>query len=445
MLAWSSLLLAAVACAAEVPRCVIIGGTGRIGTAVAAHLLKRCPAESLQVVLAGRDEPRGIAAVQEVRSDTGASSSAVDFLQLDFRNEKSLGEALNGAAAVIHTAGPYAGESPAVLRAALAANVPVYCDLSDPIEYLEEAKSIGESAGESIDTLALCASGAFPGMSNVIAMEAAARLGEPVVDLDFSYFTAGLGGAGEVNLLITNDGFGAPVPVYRNGKYAPQMESGGNTRRVKFFLSEDEPSATLVGERDVWSWPFPEGALVANELRISGDSSVGMGTAPGIWNDVMGLMVNVVPREWWRSETFSSGLASFSRPLVAVTDLFVGQTHAMRIDATSASGARVSAVQAHTSFRRVVGQSCAEFAMALLARRGLLPLGEGDEGGSLGELKELPECGVFTPEELFAGSAARGAMLERLLVVPGTLNAAFEREDGSGETKVESRWGRREE
>ena len=83
--------------------------------------------------------------------------------------------------------------------------------------------------------------------------------------------------------------------------------------------------------------------------------------------------------------------------------------------------------------------------MALLARRGLLPLGEGDEGGLLGELKELPECGVFTPEELFAGSAARGAMLERLLVVPGTLNAAFEREDGSGETKVESRWGRREE
>ena len=180
---------------------------------------------------------------------------------------------------------------------------------------------------------------------------------------------------------------------------------------------------------------------MANELRISGDSSVGMGTAPGIWNDVMGLMVSVVPREWWRSAAFSSGLARFSRPLVAVTDAFVGQTHAMRIDATSASGARVSAVQAHTSFRRVVGQSCAEFALALLARRGLLPPCKAEEGGQLGDqLKQLPRCGVFTPEELFASSAARGAMLERLLVVPGTLNAAFEREDGSGETEVESRW-----
>ena len=196
----SSLLLAAAACAAEAPRCLIIGGTGRIGTAVATHLLSRCPAESLQVVLAGRSEPRGIAAVQEVRSDTGAPSAAVDFLQLDFRDAKSLCEALDGAVAVIHTAGPYAGESPDVLRAALAARVPVYCDLSDPIEYLEEAKAIGEAARESIDTLALCAAGAFPGMSNVIAMEAAARLGEPVVDLDFSYFTAGLGGAGRLQL-----------------------------------------------------------------------------------------------------------------------------------------------------------------------------------------------------------------------------------------------------
>ena len=359
-------------------------------------------------------------------SDSECDGASVEFLSLDFRDKTALRAALDGVAAVVHTAGPYAGESPDVLSAALEVGVPVYVDLSDPVEYLDEAKAIGAAAADSSETLALCAAGAFPGLSNVLAMEAAARLGEPVVDLDFSYFTAGLGGSGEVNLYITNEGFGCPVPVYRRGQYAPQMEAGANTRRVRFFLSEDEPSARLVGERDVWSWPFPEGALVASELRISGDSSVGMGTAPGIWNDVMGLMVQAVPRAWWRSRAFSEGLAKFSKPLVTVTDLFVGETHAMRVDVAGRSGARVSAVQAHESFRRCVGQSCAEFVLALLTARKLLP-SDGDE-----RLSALPRVGVFTPEGLFADAAVRAPMLERLLATPGTLNAGFERV-GAGE------------
>lgn len=64
------------------------------------------------------------------------------------------------------------------------------------------------------------------------------------------------------------------------------------------------------------------------------------------------------------------GLAKFSKPLVAVTDLFVGETHAMRIDVTGEDGRTVSVVQAHESFRRVVGQSCAEFTLALLESKG---------------------------------------------------------------------------
>lgn len=99
-----------------------------------------------------------------------------------------------------------------------------------------------------------------------------------------------------------------------------------------------------------------------------------MGTAPALWNtvsrpgtfsliesydaawlrkQVLGFFVSVVPRSWWRSRAFSNGLAQFSRPLVKVTDAFVGETHAMRIDVTNSEGALVSAVQAraklHTS------------------------------------------------------------------------------------------------
>ena len=96
--------------------------------------------------------------------------------------------------------------------------------------------------------------------------------------------------------------------MYKSGKYAPSLDAGGDQRMVKFFLDEAEPSAKLVGERAVWSWPFPEGALVPRQLEggadgvgISGDSSVGMGTAPPIWNVVMGLMVKVGARSMLRA------------------------------------------------------------------------------------------------------------------------------------------------
>jgi len=394
-------------------RCVIIGGTGRIGTAVAAHLLQ-ISSQSLHVVLAGRDPVRGAAAVEEVSGDAAdaiaSSRSIVGYEMLDWRKAQDLAAALAGTAILIHTAGPYAGEKPLVLKAAIDSGIPVYVDLSDPVDYLNTAKSL-DAVAQGAGTLALCAAGAFPGLSNVLAMECAARLSNTsrVKDIDFNYFTAGLGGSGEVNLLITNEGFGDYVPVYRGGVYKPQLDSGGGLRRVQFYLSEEDPSYELVGEKTVWNWPFPEGYLVARELNISGDSSVGMGTAPEIWNTVMGAMCKAVPRKWWRSRAFSQGLARFSRPLVAITDAFVGETHAMRIDVTAVDGTRVSAVQAHNSFRRIVGQSCAEFAKVMMEDQG----------------ERMPASGVYFPEQLFSDPAARNLILERLLSVKGTLNYGF--------------------
>ena len=132
-----------------------------------------------------------------------------------------------------------------------------------------------------------------------------------------------------------------------------------------------------------------------------------MGTAPDLWNGVLGLLVAAVPRDWWCDAAFSGGLAAFSRPLVTLTDAFLAETHAMRVDVRSAAGRRVSAVQAHVSFRQVVGRCAAEFLLEVMERRGA--------GG-----------GVYTPEALFAEAEARGPLLERLLALDGTLNYGFE-------------------
>ena len=156
--------------------------------------------------------------------------------------------------------------------------------------------------------------------------------------------------------------------------------------KISFFLSETEWSnkslvgfgndeaRTRVGKQTVFAWPFPEAATVPAELGICGESSAAMGTAPDVWNDMLGLLVFIVPRQLWRSKSFSKFLADFSQPLVKATDYLlkmtspgdVGETHAMRVDVTSTDGCAVSVVQAHESFRRCVGQSCAEFALDLL-------------------------------------------------------------------------------
>ena len=367
--------------AALAPSVLVVGGTGRIGTAVAIHLLQRRP--ELRVVLAGRSAERGAAATAEVAAEAADCS----FLELDYRDATEMRKACDGVDAVVHVAGPFVGKNKLEpLKAAIASETPVYVDVSDPLEYIDEAKQL-----DARKTSALLCAGAFPGFSNVLAVEAAHLLGEPVKDLNFSYFTAGLGGSGAINLDITNYGFGPPVPRITEGRLTRTENYAGTDFGIIEYDGLDA---------ECWAWPFPEAATTGEFLKITGSSRAGMGTAPRIWNTVLRLMVAVVPRAWWSSRRFSEGLARFSEPLVRVTDAFVGESHAMRVDVSSATSERsVAAVQRHGSFRRCVGQSCAEFVLDAL---------------------DHATPGISLPEERYADRVPRGRILARLSSTPGT-------------------------
>eukprot|EP00466_Bigelowiella_natans_P010064 jgi/Bigna1/90339/estExt_fgenesh1_pg.C_670102 len=396
---------------APTPRILIVGGTGRIGTAAALHLLTSTNdaqerRQKVHITLAGRSPSRGRAAVREVlREAQGAASDEdISYVELDWRNRNDLKDALKGVAAVIHTAGPYLGEHPDVLKAAIESKVPVYVDVSDPVDYINSAKAMGDAACSS-GTIALCSAGAFPGLSNVLAMECADRVGDRVKDIDFSYFTAGLGGSGEVNLLITNEGFGEPMLVFRNGKLVKRFTAGGDSRKAKFYIKDDDcPQGLSVNDR-FGTGPF---------LKEWGPRLI-------YGNVILNAMVAIVPRSWWKSKAFSEGLARFSKPMVALTDKAVGETHAMRVDVTGENGRTITAVQAHESFRRVVGQSCAEFTLALLEVYDSDAIGVDSRADLM-----RPSSGVFTPEELFQTRSARKPVLKRLLSTPGTLNYGFD-------------------
>jgi hypothetical protein len=169
-----------------------------------------------------------------------------------------------------------------------------------------------------------------------------------------------------------------------------------------------EEMARRVGRKQVFSWPFPEAATVPLELKARGSTLACMGTAPDIWNSMLGFLVDLVPRPWWRNNRFSKLLADFSEPLVWLSDQYLrildkddnlGETHAMRIDVTRRDGSGVTILQGHTSFRQCVAQSCAEFALDCL---------------------EYPSPGVFLPEQRYRDADPRRRIISRLTKTPGT-------------------------
>ena len=440
-------------------RFVILGGTGRIGTAVAIHLLQRD--DTCEVVLVGR-RPRPKAmeeVIKQSSSSTTSSSSSSTRRRVSFHAIPTVWEASPEFAAVvqdadclIHVAGPFAGgtnsgsKSPIPLDMAIQSpQCRAYVDVADPLPYLETSLLKHEEAQRS-NLTALVAAGAFPGMSNVLAREAASVGGKNqesprrVQDVRFHYFTAGLGGSGTVNLYITNLGFGEPMAQYDQGqlRFFPTL-SGRLLGQVDFFLppssmatnrtnnknhhddNDDDDGGNRrvqerVGRRTIFAWPFPEAATVPTHLRARGHSYAAMGTAPHVWNTILGLLVDVVPRTWWQSEQFSKFLADVSAPLVWMSDQWlqltgVGETHAMRIDVTFVKGPRdeddkvprsVSIVQAHDSFRTCVGQSCAEFALDLVHP----------------SLPSRP--GVYLPEQYYDDDGDRRRIIEKLTTTSGT-------------------------
>ena len=159
---------------------LVVGGTGRIGTAVAGHILGKEEVGGdggggVRVVLAGRCATKGAAALAEVAGLAGgeqalqARGHALEYAALDLTNPVALERALSSGCcdagdafdACVHTAGPFF-DGPNVLRSCVAAGTRVYVDVADPVPYLTEALECS-AAAKRAGTLALVAGGAFPG------------------------------------------------------------------------------------------------------------------------------------------------------------------------------------------------------------------------------------------------------------------------------------------
>ncbi|MEM1009598.1 MAG: hypothetical protein AAGJ35_11400, partial [Myxococcota bacterium] len=340
------------------------------------------------------------------------SFDAVGFLKVDREVSQSLAESVGAFDLVVHTAGPFQGKVKTpngVLAACVDAGVP-YIDVCDDYCTAMAAKS---RYGQSVNSPCIVSTGCWPGVSSLMAKQLVQKalsenpeLTAEDLEMDFSFFTAGSGGAGATLLVATFLILAEKALVIQKGR----------RREIQPMKEYDSVNfGDIVGNKDISHLNLLETASVHEVLGV-GTIETKFGTAPGYWNTLLGLMAQL-PSDLLSNEELMSKLAVFSLPIVRIVDFFAGATNAMRVDIRSPKDPSLKkmALYAHENLEPCVGECVVAFASAVLS--------------------DAVENGVWFPEEAIEGGADAAQVLELAAVGAHTTETS-----GIETSKV---WGKR--
>lgn len=210
--------------------------------------------------------------------------------------------------------------------------------------------------------------------------------------MDFSFFTAGSGGAGATLLVATFLILAEEALTVVNGRRRP-------VKAMKEY--ESAWFGDIVGEKQVANLNLLETASIHDVLGVGSVKSL-FGTAPAFWNTLLGVMAQLPP-SLLANEDLMSKLAVFSLPIVRLVDSFAGATNAMRCD-VSGPDVNATAIYAHENLEPCVGECVAAFCAAILSEGVVSP-------------------GVWFPEEAIDGGADAAAVLDLASVGAHTIQA----------------------
>jgi len=333
---------------------LVVGGSGRVGGSTLKWLrdLSTRSGEPLRLAAGGRSK-------RSFEAARGRLPDDVEFVEVNLDGgEAHLREVVAGRPLVVHTAGPFQQRrDPALLRAAIAMGVP-YCDVCDELELARNAKALTATA-EAANTPCVVSCGIWPGVSALMAAEAVKKLGGPgeCEKVEFSFFTAGTGGAGPTIVSATFLLLVTEVAAYVNGKL--EALEPWTERRLRDF-------GAGIGEHECFLLDNPDVPTVAEALSVPTCVSR-FGTYPTFWNGLFGLL-KALPRSLLSDRAKMQGLAVFSMPIIRVVDALVGGTNAMRVDAWGKDGRRLTLRCAHRDLEDCVGQATAAFGLELMRR-----------------------------------------------------------------------------
>lgn len=398
--------------AGDRPRILVVGGSGRVGGSTVRWLHHLGQADSVgrqrpppQLVVGGRDR-QNFERMRERwrRAGGGMAVEEVEFAKVDIEDEASIESALGDVDAVVHTAGPFQGLRRAtVLEAAIRRGGITYVDVCDETTLVRDLKARA-AACERAGVSAVVSCGIWPGASALLAMDCIDRLpANQPVSIDFSFFTAGTGNAGNTIVSATFLLLVTPALVYQGGEQC-EKQAWTEEERVDFGGS--------VGLRTVRLLDCPDVLSVAEtvkqqKVRPLASASSRFATAPEIWNVGFGAAKALLPQTLLADRRKMQQLAVFSEPIIRIVDRLVGSTNVMLVKASTPTQT-VRALHHHDDLEAAVGIATAAFTIELLDRRRAPP-----------SEKSHFTTGLCWPAEL--DPEIRAAILRRILDAPGTI------------------------
>lgn len=290
---------------------LIVGGSGRIGSHVAADLLTYTQAE---VVVTGRNEVAGTNVVDRL-------GDRVHFLNLDLSEREALKSAIASADLVIHCAGPFHYRDAIVLQTCIEHGVN-YLDVSDHPSFTRKAMEFGPAA-EVAGVTAIVNTGIFPGISNSMVRRDVEQLDE-VDRIHLSYVVSGSGGAGITVMRTTFLGLQKPFQAWMNGQW--QTVNPYSDRETIEFPAP-------YGKTGVYWFDMPETSTLPGTFSAK-TVITKFGTVPDFYNYLTWSVAR-----WWhpwilKQKSVIEFLSHVSHFMTDVTDRFSGIGVAIRSEVT---------------------------------------------------------------------------------------------------------------
>lgn len=234
-------------------RVVILGGAGEMGRVAVETAAKM--SFGGEIVVADRNL-EGAAALA-ARFDGRATSAAVDL-----RDRQSLLSVIAGADVVINAAGPFFELGVPTLEAVIEAGAN-YLDICDDWEPTLDMLELGERA-RARGVTAVIGMGASPGLTNLLAMKAAAAL-DTTDELLTGWCIDDVGGEEAGNKARRQEPTAAAVHWMQQLSGRIQLQSGGGAMMVKPLQSR-KIAFPKFGPIKVWTVGHPEAVTLPRKI-----------------------------------------------------------------------------------------------------------------------------------------------------------------------------------
>lgn len=290
---------------------LIIGGSGRIGSSVAADLVNHTKAD---VTITGRDVETGIKVAEKL-------GNKVNFLALDLAEKEKLREAITTSKIVIHCAGPFHYRDANVLKTCIEEGVD-YLDVSDHRSFTSKALEY-KSAAEAAGITAIVNTGIFPGISNSMVRQGVEKL-EKTEKIHLSYVVSGSGGAGITVMRTTFLGLQHPFVVWIDGKWQ-ELKPYSDRETVQF--------PAPYGRIGVYWYDMPETFTIPDTFPVQ-TVITKFGSVPDFYNYLTWWVAKTWPTNWIQNRYVIEFLANVSFKMTNFTDMFSGIGVAIRSQVT---------------------------------------------------------------------------------------------------------------